>query len=162
MFKVQFTPAATAALAKLEAAPAKLLPALAATLDTQNELTTGHIQKTKLSRRSATTLGVRTNRLRSSLRPSKTTITGNRLESAIGTNVRYAGVHEFGFTGTVTRPQANVRTHRRKGRTITAHTRRPHTARLNIKARAPIATGIKERAPNYTRALSATITTILK
>ena len=157
MFAIQFTPAAQAALARAKAAPATLLPALAATLDLQNELTVGHIQKTKLSRRSATTLGVRTNRLRSSLRPRKTTIVGNQLISAIGTNVRYAGAHEFGFTGTVSRPATTVRPHRRKGRPVTAHTRRPHTARFKIKARAPIATGIKERIPNYSKALSTTI-----
>jgi phage gpG-like protein len=96
-------------LRKLEAFPRSVLPAAARAMDLQNQLTIGHIQENKLSQRGPTTLGVVTNRLRSSLRATKTTVVTDGLASTIGTNVRYAAVHEFGFEGPVT-----VKQHLRK------------------------------------------------
>jgi phage gpG-like protein len=89
-------------LRKLEGFPRNALPAAARAMDLQNQLTIGHIQETKLSQRGPKTLGVVTNRLRSSLRATKTEVLADGLSSTIGTNVRYAGVHEFGFEGPVT------------------------------------------------------------
>ena len=51
------------------------------------------------------------------------TATSHVLE--IGTNVKYANAHQFGFSGTV-----NVRAHSRKGKPVRAHSRR-----MNIPAR---------------------------
>lgn len=81
--------------------PARLGPAIAREVDLQNELTVGHAQARKLSRRGPTTLGVVSNRLRSSLRPAKAQVAGDRVVSSIGSNVVYAAAHEYGFTGRV-------------------------------------------------------------
>jgi phage gpG-like protein len=158
--------------------PARVLRALAKTLDRENELTTAEIQANNLSRRGSSTLGVVTNRLRSSARPSRAVITGQRIESAIGSNVIYAGVHEFGFRGMVT-----VRAHLRRnprgdvfrgGRSVTAfltkdgHIRRKrarpvaegvsrvkaHTMQMNMPARAPFRSGVEDRLPAYRTAAS--------
>jgi len=86
--------------------------AIAQGMDYENELTIGHAQARKLSRRSATTLGVVTNRLRSSLNQVSAVVSGNSVASSIGTNVAYAGAHEFGFVGQV---QVKAFTRRRFG-----------------------------------------------
>jgi phage gpG-like protein len=110
MIKIGLSPRARALLAKTEKLPAAVPQAVARTMDRQNELMVGRINREKLSRRGQMTLGVVTGRLRRSLRPSKASIAGNTVTSAIGTNVEYAAVHEFGFNGEVA-----VKAHRRKG-----------------------------------------------
>lgn len=102
MNNVELTSNAQAVLETAERIPDELAEAIAKAMDTENQLTVGHIVKTKLSRRSATTLGVVTNRLRGSLRATKSKAKSREVTSSIGSNVRYAGVHEFGFRGTVT------------------------------------------------------------
>lgn len=56
------------------------------------------IQKNRLSGPRPTYLGVVTNRLRSSIMVSRS-IKKDSLEFRIGTNVKYAPIHEFGFAG---------------------------------------------------------------
>jgi hypothetical protein len=46
-------------------------------------------------------LGVRTGRLRASVRSTAAVIAGDIVTASIGSDVVYAPVHEFGFTGTV-------------------------------------------------------------
>lgn len=62
-----------------------------------------------MSQRGPETLGVRTGRLRRSVRPSKARVVAGGVVSSIGSNVKYMGVHEFGFDGEV-----EVRPHARK------------------------------------------------
>jgi hypothetical protein len=176
---------ATAIVARLEAFPRRMGVAIVRTLDEQNELTIGSITENRLTGSGPFPveehrLGVVSNVLRRSLRKSKATINGNTIESAIGTNVSYAGAHEFGFHGTVT-----VKAHRstnqhvdliqvggdrilprwqsvgEKGRKKKVAsglvTVKPHQKILNIPERAPIRTGINERVPNYQTALSGAI-----
>jgi len=71
---------------------------LARAIDRENQFTVGYIQRNKLSLRGPTTLGVVTNRLRSSIRASKARWSGTEIESSIGSNLVYAGIHEFGGT----------------------------------------------------------------
>jgi len=80
-------------------------------LGKQAQLAVGHIVGRHLSgpRGGAHTLGVVTSRLRSSVRATTPVVNGTRIECSIGTNVSYAGVHEFGFNGTV-----SVRAHQRR------------------------------------------------
>lgn len=166
-------------LRQLEAFPETMKTRIARALDLENELTVGHIVAKKLSRRGPRTLGVVTNRLRPSVRRTDAVVTDKTIESAIGTNVIYAGAHEFGFVGVVT-----VREHRARNRQVDlfqvgdqvlprwralSETRRKkkiasgivtvraHRRSMNIPARAPIRTGISERVPSYTRSISAAI-----
>ena len=188
---IEITSNAAECAAQMRAAPTRMLQAIAHALDLENELTVGHIQAEHLTGTgpfppSEHRLGVVSNRLRSSVRPSAAKIVDNGVSSSIGTNVAYAGIHEFGFDGTVT-----VRSHTRrifarkgqagreliftllrwdgaghikKGRTIKKMVAAEVTVRsfkrhMRMPERAPIRTGIEERIPNYSRSISAAILT---
>lgn len=172
--QITLSPRAQKLLAAAPAWPLALKTAIAQTMDRQNELTTGYIQRTKLSRRGPLTLGVRTNRLRLSARPSPAVVSGDAILSAIGTNVKYAGIHEFGFDGQVkvrafTRRQVSndqvsgrrrgfVARERREQVSATGIARvRAHTRRLRMPERAMFRSGIEERLPNYSAAISQAI-----
>lgn len=91
-----------------------ILRALARAMDLENELTIGAAVKDRMSfpRTGPSTLEglrVQTGLLRRSLRRSNATITGNLVESAIGSNVKYFGPHEFGYDG-----EQQVKQHQRK------------------------------------------------
>ena len=114
-------------------------------------------------------LGVKSGLMRKSLRWTKAESNGNTVTSAIGTNVRYAGAHEFGFSGNV-QVKAHTRVHytektakgtksisgksalrvSRKGgkRALNIDFKsgqvRAHTRKVNILERAPIRTGVRE------------------
>lgn len=139
---------------------AGLLRVLAREMDVQNKLTESHIQRARMSQRGPETLGVISNRLRNSIRPSKTVILANGLRSSIGSNVRYMGPHEFGFDGDVT-----VGPYKRKRKVtevIFGKRRRVRKGDINvrshqrhvvIKERAPIRKGIEDRRVAYGTAL---------
>lgn len=95
-------------------APTAVRAAVARAMDLENETTIGLAIKRRLTfpKESPATLeGLRaiTSRLRKSLTRSPARIVGNSIISAIGSNVRYFGPHEFGFKGTV-----KVRAHSRR------------------------------------------------
>jgi len=177
--QISLSPRAQQLLAAAPAWPLALKPALVAAIDRQNELTTGYIQRNKLSVRGPQTLGVRTNRLRLSARPTKAVVSGDAILSSIGSNVKYAGVHEFGYDGTVrvrsfTRRQVSndqVRGQGRRGfrarergdRVVASGIARvkAHTRRVRFPARAMFRGGIEERLPNYSRAISSAIVAVL-
>lgn len=148
-------------------------------MDLQNELTTGHIQAARLSRRGPETLGVRTNRLRLSLRPSKATHDGaTTVSSAIGSNVKYLRPHELGYQGPV-QVKAHTRTYTppRKHVALRMVRKDPsnpsnrsdqspgprqvqvraHTRQVNIKERAPVRRGFADRVQPYGRAIAQAI-----
>lgn len=158
MIKIRINEEASTAFDMFKDARPRVIRAMVEEIDYQNELTVGHIQKTKLSRRGPETLGVITNRLRSSLRPARAQVVGDRIVSGIGSNVAYMGVHEFGFEGTVT-----VRTHsRRIAGSVETTTVRTHDRKVSIKARAPIQKGLKERHRYYGRGVSEAILDAVK
>lgn len=95
-------------LRQVQGFPTRMALAVARAMDRQNQRTIGYAQRTYLSGPRPGKLGVRTNRLRSSLSASAAVVSGNTITSTIGTNVAYAGVHEHGFDGEVT-----VRAHKR-------------------------------------------------
>jgi phage gpG-like protein len=116
-------------------------------------------------------LGIRTGHYAQSIRASKATISGTAIESSIGSNVIYAGVHEFGAriehkarTGTARlRTDAhgnllrrgNLATFARSGHKRVkevAYEAGAHT--LEIPARAPVTTGIEDRLDDYRSAIS--------
>ena len=152
-----------------------LARALARTMDQQNQYTVAIIQQRYMSGPTTpTTLSVRTNRLRGSIRATATTVTPGGLVSAIGSNVVYARIHEFG--GVIKRTSlagiVRLRTTRsgqliRRGKNgkLAVFAGRHHknfrnvAARgasweINMPARAPIQHGIADRAPEYSAALS--------
>jgi phage gpG-like protein len=86
---------------RLAVFPPAMLAGIARAMDKENELTVGHVGKNYLTGPRPEKLGVRTNRLRLSIRRSAATIDGQRVTSDIGTNVEYAAIHEYGFTGEV-------------------------------------------------------------
>lgn len=90
-------------------APAVVNPAIARALDEQNELTIGQTVRERMSfpRTGPATmegLRVQSGRLRRSLTRSRAVVTPSGVTSAIGSNVRYFGTHEFGFSGTQSVP----------------------------------------------------------
>lgn len=178
--QLSLTPEAAALIAGAQAWPRKLTRNLRDTLDLQNELTVGELVQNRMSARGPETLGVVTSRLRRSVRPSKAVVSGTAIESAIGSNVRYMGAHEYGFVGTVQVPQHTRRNamldllETGEGKRVErwesfgirgkktkvaggVSVVRAHTMRLNIKERAPLRRGINDRLPNYREALSATV-----
>ena len=184
---ISLPPETTALLARAQAWPRALTAQLVQTLDRENEITVGEIQVKRLTGKgpfpvSQGRLGVVTNRLRQSVRPTRAKVSGGAILSAIGTNVRYGVAHEFGFEGTVQR-----RAHERRRFTVqqtggvavldprTGRIRKSrkklqkvqtgsvqvkaHQLHLHIPERAPIRRGIADRLPAYAPALSACIVT---
>lgn len=145
----------------LQRMPATMGPAVARAMDRENELTLGHISERYLSRRGPQSLGVRTNRLRSSLRRTRAQISGDLgVASSIGSNVEYLGPHEFGFKGAV-----NVRSHQRRmtqlfgqplAQAVTVNVR-AHKRQVSIRKRAPIRRGITDRMDHYVRSISTAV-----
>ena len=81
-------------------------------------------------------LGRRTGRLRQSITntPPQINPSAGEVTMGFGSNVRYFGVHEFGFTGNV-----QVKAHQRKGRPVRGHSRY-----VKIAARAPMTTELMD------------------
>jgi|GEM_PF-5104526 len=154
--------------------------AIAKALDLQNELSIGAMQRNKLSGPRPDVLGVVSNRLRSSIRKSNAVVSEMTAESAIGSNVKYAGVHEFGFDSTVqvsafsrkvqTRNQTEVgvaqvsladgRIRRRKTAKRTASGVafvKAHSRHMKMPKRSFIFSTITEREADYSKAVSAAI-----
>lgn len=134
--------------------PQEMARGVAAAMDSQNQLSIGHITARKLSSRGPSTLGVVTGRLRGSVRATKASASASGVESSIGTNVKYAGAHEYGSKPHVIRPRSRkfLRFSGRNGVVFARFVNHPGTP-----ARAPIGTGIAERRDNYSQALSKAI-----
>lgn len=151
---IQLTSNAAEIARQLRDLPQAMASAIAAAMDKENMATVGYISEQKLSRRGAQTLGVVTGRLRGSLRATRSQASSSGVESAIGTNVEYAGAHEFGSRPhrIAARNAKMLRFSGRGGIVFRKFVNHPGTP-----ARAPIGTGISERAENYTRSLSQAI-----
>lgn len=183
---ITLSPEASRLLAACPQWPEALKRAVAKTLDLQLALTVGHIQAKRLTGRgpfapSEGRLGVRTNRLRSSLWAAPAQIQGDTISASIGSNVVYAGLHEFGATLTRTSKPGTVRLRankagelaRQKGgrlavfaKKTAAHAREVSylggkSYTIHIPERAPIRRGITDRLPNLSRAFSAAIVATL-
>lgn len=182
MISIPITTNAEAALAQMQNLAPQLLAAVARTMDDENLLTIGHINAQRMTGKgpfpvSEHKLGVRTGNLRRSLRASKTRLVGDSLVSTIGSNIVYAGIHEFG--GVIKHPpragSVRLRTNqqgallrqknnpslavfagrRHKSAKEVAFTAGAHE--VTMPARAPIATGIEDRRAAYGEAVSKTI-----
>lgn len=166
MISISITSDAQALLGKLGRFPAEMAQGIAGALDRQNMETLNYVSVRKLRQRGPTTLGVVSSRLRSSIRitPAQV-VNSSHIVSAIGSNVKYAAVHEYGID-----QQVQVRAH---SRAITQVFGRPlrdprtvqvraHSMHLRFPARAPFRTSAEERQQNYGQAISAAILTAWK
>lgn len=153
---------------QLETMPKRMQGLIKKAMDQQNQEAVGWIQARRLTGKgpfpvSDRRLGVVTNRLRKSLRATKARVVGNRIESDIGTNVKYAATHEFGFTGSVGVKRHSVSSFLRRvpglkrRKRVQAHERGPFSRFMRIPQRMPIAAGLEDRAESYGKAFSKAI-----
>ena len=167
MIQIRINSNAQAVLASLRSFPEEMARGIAATMDSQNQLTVGYIAAKYLSGPRPEKLGRVTSTLARSIHASKATVSGNRITSSIGTPVVYAPLHEYGFRGI-----AKVEPHRRrvksrdvrgkvdgKRRKIASGVTsvRSFERRVNIPARPFIEPGIRDRAADYGEAISRVI-----
>lgn len=102
MSEIRFNPPADQVLQQVRQFPQRTLNAIARAMDRENELTVSVIVEKKLSHPRdggpAPSDGLRTdtNRLRASIRRTQARVEVNSVVSSIGSNVEYAGIHEFG------------------------------------------------------------------
>lgn len=141
------------AAAKNLADPSQVLRGLMRTMDRENQYTVAHIQRDYMSfPRSGppqpTGTRVQTNRLRSSIRASRSTIGSDGIQSGIGSNVGYAGPIEFGCTVPSRPTRAKNKYYARK---------HPMTKAYEMEPRRPIQHGIEDRIDQYSAAFSKTI-----
>lgn len=173
--KIELTAEAQETLRVVKTLPEAILLGIAVALTKQNLLTVSHIQKEYLSFSKSGPvvdygLRVQSGRGRSSVRVSdEVTISGQTVQSAIGSNVAYMAVHEFGYSGPQKIP-AHVRKVKtrnvvgrigeRKPRQIVAQGVgfvKAFTRNVDYPARAFVQGGIADRADNYSQAISAEI-----
>jgi phage gpG-like protein len=137
----------------------RYLRRIAGVIDKENQLTVGHIISTRMTGQgpfppSEGRLGVRTGRLRRSLRATRTEVVGDGVVSAIGTNVQYMGPHEFGGQTAphVIRAKNGKALRFGVGGRVVFRKSVKHPG-SKIPARAPIRRGIEFRQPHYTQAI---------
>jgi hypothetical protein len=180
---ITLTPSAQKIASSLKSFPIRMLDEMIKALDRENQLTIGHITEARLTGKgpfpvAEGKLGVRTGHLRRSLRASRAVAAGTQITSTIGTNVVYAGVHEFGGTFKRTQLAGSVRLRTGSDGNLMRQASNPRLAvfargthkrftnvpfsggkrfTVSFPARAPIRRGIEDRMANYSAALSAAI-----
>jgi phage gpG-like protein len=180
VLKIELTPQAKNLIASLPALPQKMAARIAQVMDQQNQLTVGHIQRAHLTGRGPFPpeehrLGVVTNRLRGSVNANAAKVNGDLVDSSIGSNVKYARIHEFG--GRIHHDSREMKVRLRtdaRGNLVrqlghlavfakNSHKRARETTvqakayDVDMPERAPFRTGIAERAKNYGQSISAAI-----
>jgi phage gpG-like protein len=185
--QITLTPQAQKIAANLQALPSAALTVIAAAMTKEDVFTVAHIQKERLTGQGPFPveehkLGVRTNRLRGSLVSTPARIEGDLVISSIGSNVKYAALHEFGGRIRIPSRTTTVR-HRTDSRGALVrqlgnpnlaifakakHKRARETAvtipahEIEMPERAPVRTGIADRAANYSKSISAAIIAAIK
>jgi len=161
--KIQLTPEAQATLRAVQRLPQTALVEIAKAMDRQNVATVFHIQREYLSfpkDQPPVEMGLRhvSGRLKNSIHPSKAEVSGQSVTGAIGSNVVYAAIHEFGGHTSPhdIYPKNKVALKFQLGeRTVFAKV--VHHPGSEIPARAPIQHGIQDRLDNYSKAISDAI-----
>lgn len=178
---LQLSPEAEALIKRQAALPREALLAMARAVDTENQHTVAHIQRDKMSfpkdgKPVPLGLRVQSNRLRASVRASKAVVAGHNVVSEIGSNVKYAAVHEFGATfNRTTKPgKVRLRVDRRgnllrgvRGGAVFARLSHKSaverefaggkTYKVTMPERAPFRRGIADRLSDYEKALSLAV-----
>lgn len=132
--------------------PVVMLRAVAKGMERGTLVIAGKIQKERLTGKGPfpipqNRLGVVTGRLRQSVRTTKPQINGDQVTTSIGSNVSYAALHEFGFSGLVKVKAHPVTIEKAFGRKLKApvtFTRKAHERSVTIAERKPFRTGIAE------------------
>lgn len=180
--KITLSPEAIATAKKLEAMPGALPAAVASGVDKGNQFAIARIQRERLTGRGPFPpeehrLGVRTNRLRGSLNATPAIIAGQVISASIGTNVKYAAIHEFG--GVIHKPARTAKVRHRikasgalmrnlKHSNLAMFAKKSHTRAREINVmipahdvhmpeRAPIRTGLADSAKDYANAIGRAI-----
>jgi|ERR1035437_4294973 phage gpG-like protein len=183
----ELTPKAQRLLQTLRNAPMSAPKDIAAAMDKENLATVSHIQTAYLSFSKggpavAIGLRVQSNRLRGAAWASPAVVSGNTISSAIGDNVKYAAIHEFGGTihhaarsGTVrlkTDARGNLVGQRKNARLAVfakaSHKRvkevgfRSEAYDIEMPARHMFQRGITDRSEAYSRRISAAVIAAMK
>ena len=182
-FKIELTPKAEKIVRSLQTLPGRIITAIAGGMDEANQYAVAKIQKDHLTGRGPFPpeehrLGVVTNRLRGSVWASQATPVSDRaVESAIGSNVVYAAIHEFG--GRIRHEPRQMKIRHRldaRGNLVRqlgnshllmfagAHHKRVRETTVTAKAhevempeRAPFRTGLEESRPKFKTVISQAI-----
>lgn len=142
--------------------PDVMLSAVRRGMSRAGQLVAGQIIRTRLTGKgpfaiSAHQLGVRSGRLRKSVRSTPAEVSGNEVAVKIGSAVRYAAAHEFGFTGPV-KVKAHQRTVKKafgvKLKSPVTGPVKAHQRKVTIPERAPIRTGIQENLPIFSNEIT--------
>lgn len=175
---------AQALMRRIEDRPG-MMRAIARTMDVQNHLTIAHISSARMRGNnnkpfpvSEHKLGIRSALLSKSIRATKSTVQGDTVTSSIGSNVKYAGIHEFGGTikrvllaGSVrlaTDRQGNLLRRGKNGKLAVFARKSRKTAttvaysggkrfEVTIPARAPFRHGIADRQKEIGAAVSQSV-----
>jgi hypothetical protein len=139
---------------------AAMLRTLVPIMDGENEVTIAEIKEKRLSQKGPETLGVVRGRLRESITQAHPVVIGNRVVSAIGSNVKYLRPHEFGMDEDV---NVGPYMRKRKAKEIIFGRRRvvrkgdvmvrAHKRHMKFPERAPLRRGILARTESYKEAL---------
>lgn len=152
----------------------RMLLAVAKAMDQQNQLTIGDITIKRLSfpREGPVVpdgLRVQSGLLRRSLRATPAVVVGENVASTIGSNVKYAAIHEFGFDGVVqVGPHTRKRFERKKfiggkGRAVTRKVRVgdinvvAHSREVHLPERKYVRGTLFDRADKYIEAFGNAI-----
>lgn len=132
--KIELTPEAEKILAHVTDMPQSMMVDIAKGMQRTNLMLVSRIQAERLTGKGPFPveehrLGIQSGRLRSSLNAGPVTIGNNKVEASIGSNVKYAAIHEFGgvihheaSVGT-----ARLRTRNKRG-TLMRQVGNPHLA----------------------------------
>lgn len=180
--KIELTAEALELLGRMK--DPEVLGAVAREMDAQNQLTIAHISSARMKGNNGKSwpaelhvLGIRTNRYRASLRNSAARVSGDQVQSAIGSNVKYAGIHEFGGRIKVGARKGTARLRTDKSGTLVRQKGYAHLAvfaraghkrvkevayeakahEIVIPERAPVRSGIEDRKKEYGLGVSRAI-----
>jgi phage gpG-like protein len=186
-FKIELTPEAQRMLNRWSVLPQRFAVAIGGAMDKANENAIAKIQKDHLTGEKKRTqsyppsehrLVVRSNRLRSSVAASESReVSPGVVQSAIGSNVVYAAIHEFGgrITRVATRRKVRHKTDAR-GNLVKQvgnshllvfakkNAKRARETEVQVKSheivmpeRSPFRTGLAESKPVYTQEISKAV-----
>lgn len=168
---IQLTSNAAAVTAALQRFTPAMQSAIGKALDLENQLSIESMSLNKMHGPRPQVLGAVTQDLVRSINATPAAVGDTTVDSAIGTNLVYAGVHEFGFDGNVNvsafsrrNARRNVYAPRKDGRGNTkrivaegASVVRAHSRHMRMPQRSFIRSTISERTDDYSAAVSGAI-----
>jgi len=179
-YKIQLTDQARKIVENMKTLPVRMVAAIAKGMDAGNELAVAKIRRDHLNGigpfpPEQHKLGVRTSRLRGSVNATPSVISGQTIDSSIGSNVIYAAIHEFGGRIKMGERTQKVRLRTDKDgnlmrqlKNLAIFARKDHKRakeyftkvaahEIEMPERAPFRTGIQESLPQYKRTISAAV-----